>query len=107
MKSVSELLHFVELARPPDNEPLPLFLRDMTLKLLRRYGCHPESGIDDLENRGLVPSDSRSVLAAIPRWDKSGLRKLGTWAWCDQSLPTLNPTNTLGYHLHRLNKAET
>lgn len=92
---------FVELARIPEKQPFPDFLRQWNLQGLLRHGCHPDSDLSSLESHGLVPRGSGPQLDAVRRWARDDLHQCGPFAWCAKAIrPPKLLSNSLECHLH-------
>ena len=75
---------FTEEAHAVKGEPVPSFLRTMTLEILRRHGTHPDTDLSRLSREGFLPSPLRGD---VPRWDLKKLHRVGPWNWCSKRIP--------------------
>ena len=70
---------FTEKAFIPEGEMIPEYLKVRTLKVLQTYGASPEINLYRLVRENLLPQGCENLLANIPRWNISRLRKEGPW----------------------------
>lgn len=70
---------FTERAFMPAGQSVPEYLRQRTLKVMQKYGVHPQTDLTRLVREGFLPELGDEDLQAIPRWDVSTLTQEGPW----------------------------
>lgn len=75
---------FTDIAHAVKEEPVPLFLRTMTLEILKQHGVHPDTDLDRLSYEGFLP-----VLPKldVPLWNMENIHRVGPWNWCSKRIP--------------------
>ena len=72
------------VAHAMKEEPVPPFLRAMTLDILKRHGTHPDTDLDRLSREGFLPAPLK---LDVPRWNLENLHRVGPWNWCSKRIP--------------------
>lgn len=75
---------FTDVAHAMKEEPVPPFLRAMTLDILKRHGTHPDTDLDRLSREGFLPAPLK---LDVPRWNLENLHRVGPWNWCSKRIP--------------------
>ena len=75
---------FTDTARAVKEEPVPSFLRTMTLDILKQHGTHPDTDLDRLSREGFLPVQQK---LDVPRWNLENLHRVGPWNWCSRRIP--------------------
>lgn len=70
---------FTERAFMPEGESVPEYLKIRTLKVMRKYGVHPDTDLVRLAREGFIPELKEKETDEIPRWDVSQLKQEGPW----------------------------